>query len=524
MGRRVGFKNNPPPALRWRIFIVRLNGMTRSRIFLMLLIGFIAGIGMESFITVPIIMVLGIGLIAISVLAYGLSRKKKHPAIAAFVILACATGIVRMQYATRQAPHLDTFSQRYIAVIGTVAEDPRFTEKSQIVLLNVKEIGHMRVSSPTTISVLLRKYPTYQRGDHIAVQGMFEARLYNGVTAGTLFSAKEEKGGEEDMGFFRWIDASKQAFNAHIDAALPEPHASFMKGLLLGERASMPADLLGQFRLTGTSHIIALSGYNITLVGTFLVNALLILTVPFRLTFWIAGSSIVLFVLLTGAQASLIRAAIMGILILVAAREGRMYHMANALVFAGMVMLAIDPYLLGFDVGFQLSFLAALGLIYLADPIHRALVALEYNARLLARERRIPQEKEHPIATGVKKIMSETIAAQLAVMPLLVYQFGGVSLIAPISNLFILAAIPSAMAFGFLAGMAGFIWQPISTVAGWCAWMILQYELSVIDFFSKISFSFVSVSFAGEIFIIIAYGIAGVIWWKKKYKARMDNV
>ena len=480
---------------------------------------------MESFIAVPIIIVWGIGLIAMAVLAYALSRKKKHPAIAAFIILTCATGIVRMQYAKRQAPHFDTFSQRYIAMIGTVAEDPRFTEKSQIVLLNVKEIGHMPVASATAISVILRKYPAYKRGDMIYAQGMFEARPYNGVTAGTLFSAKEEKRGEEDIGiFFRWMSASKQAFNAHINTALPEPHAGFMKGLLLGERAAIPNDLLQMFRRTGTSHIIALSGYNITLVGTFLVNALLKFTVPFRLTFWIAGSSIVLFVLLTGAQASLIRAAIMGILILIAAREGRMYQMTNALVFAGMVMLAINPYLLGFDVGFQLSFLASLGLIYLTDPIHSALARLEYKARLLVRKGCIPQAKEHPIATGVKKIMSETIAAQLAVLPLLVYLFGGVSLIAPISNLFVLAAIPSAMTFGFLTGMAGFIWQPISTVAGWCAWMILQYELSVIDFFSKISFSFISVSFSGEIFIIIAYGIAGAIWWKKRCKARMDNI
>lgn len=499
--------------------------MTRSRIFLCMLIGFIAGIGAESFITVPIIIILAVSLIATAALAYALSRKKKYFAIAALITLVCLTGIVRMQYAERQAPNLDTFSQRYIAVIGTVAEDPRFTGKSQIVLLNVKEIGRMPVVSPTAISVILRKYPAYRRGDIVYAQGMFEVKPYNGVIAGTLFSAKEEKRGEEDIGiFFRWMDASKQAFNAHINTVLPEPHASFMKGLLLGERVGMPADLLGQFRLTGTSHIVALSGYNITLVGTFLVNALLIFTVPFRLTFWIAGSSIVLFVLLTGAQASLMRAAIMGILILIAAREGRMYHMTNALVFAGMVMLAIHPYLFGFDVGFQLSFLASLGLIYLSDPIHRALSALEYKGRLLVRKGYIPQEKEYPIVNGVKKIMSETIAAQLAVLPLLVYLFGGVSLIAPISNLFVLAAIPSAMTFGFLAGMAGFIWQPISTVAGWCAWIIIQYELSVIDFFSKISFSFVFVSFAGEIIIIIAYGIAGFIWWKKKRTQEVDNL
>lgn len=493
--------------------------MSRSKIFLLVLISYIAGISVESFVAVPITMVLGMGLIAIAVLAYAWNKKKKHIAIGALIILGCAAGVTRMQYAKQQIPNLDAFSGHHITVLGTVSEDPRFTEKNQLAVLKVKEINHGAIIVPVHISLLLRKYPAYQQGDIIASQGIFEAKPYNGVTSGTLFSSFQEKRGEEDIGvFFRWMRASKQAFNAHIDAVLPEPHASFMKGLLLGERASMPADLLQQFKLTGTSHIIALSGYNITLVGTFFVNVLLMLTVPFHLTFWIAGSSIVLFVLLTGAQASLVRAAIMGILILIAAREGRTYHMTNALVCAGVAMLGVNPYLLRFDVGFQLSFLASLGLIYLATPVDRLLTVVEYKVRLLVKRHTL-QEKEHTIVNGIKKIMSETIAAQLSVLPLLIYLFGGVSLIAPISNLFVLVAIPPAMAFGFLTGATGFIWQPISAVAGWCAWIILQYELFVIYFFSQISFSFVSVSFAGGIFIIIAYGIVGLIWWKKKRQA-----
>ena len=491
--------------------------MTRSRIFLYMLIGFIAGIGGESFVAIPIIAVWGIGLIAMAGLACALGQRKKTFVIAAFIILACVAGMARMQYAKHRVPDLDAFSQRRMKAFGAVVEDPRFTEKNQIVLLDVKEIERMPVASPIIISVILRKYPAYKRGDNLYTEGTFEAKPYNGVTAGILFSSHEEKRGENDSGIIlRWMSVSKEAFNAHINAALPEPHASFMKGLLLGERAAMPNYLLQEFRRTGTSHIVALSGYNITLVGTFFVSILLMFTVPFRATFWIATGSIVLFVLLTGGQASLVRAAIMGILVLIAMREGRMYHMTNALVCAGVFMLAANPYLLRFDVGFQLSFLASLGLIYVTNPVDRVLNSVEYRVHLLIKGKRMLREKEHRIVDGIKKIMSETIAAQLSVLPLLVYLFGGVSLIAPISNLFVLVTIPYAMAFGFLTGILGFVWQPMSTIAGWCAWIILQYELVVIHFFSKISFSFVSVSFIGEIFIIIAYGIAGFMWWKIK--------
>lgn len=498
--------------------------MSQSKIFLLLLISFIVGIGAESFIAISIIAVLGTGLIAMVILAYGWNHKKKYLAVTALVLLAWLGGVVRMQYATQQEPRLDAFSHHHITVMGTIAEDPKLTERNQIILLDVEKIGQKIVTPSVRISVILRKYPAYQRGDILYIQGMFEAKPYNGITNGTLFSSQGEKIGEKDIGvFLRFVRASKQQFNAHIDTALPEPHAGFMKGLLLGERASMPPYLIEQFKQAGVSHIVALSGYNITLVGTFFVEILLILTVPFRATFWIAGSSIVFFVLLTGAQASLVRAAIMGILVLIAAREGRMYHMTNALVFAGMVMLSANPYLLRFDVGFQLSFLATLGLIYLTDPVYRAISLIEYNVRLLIKGKRISQDKEHRVINGTKKIMSETIAAQLAVLPLIVYLFGGISLIAPISNLFVLIAIPITMAFGFLTGVAGFIWQPLSIILGWGAWVLLAYELAVINFFSQFPLAFISLSSVSKILVIAAYAVAGFTRWRKTQQLIHDE-
>lgn len=490
--------------------------MTMSAAFRWLMICFIVGVGIESFVQIPIVFILLVGMSALIVCAWAWRRDQKNFVVYALCVLGLFVGIVRMNEAAQHAPELSALSQHYIAVSGVIAQDPKFSDKSQRLLLNVDNMLGDNLASPIPLLIVVQKYPVYQQGDIIRAQGMFEAKLYDGVAAGTMFSIKEEKIGEKPMPLvLRWMRRAKTAFDAHIDKALPEPHASFMKGLLLGEKTSMPADLLNEFKQAGVSHIVALSGYNITIVGTLFVDILLMFTIPFWLTFWLAGASIIFFVLLTGAAASLIRAAIMGILVLIAMREGRMYHMTNALLCAGACMLAVNPYLLGFDAGFQLSFLATLGLIYFTAPVERALTKCEYRIWMLFGKKRIAKE-ENRFVHGIKKIMSETIAAQCAVLPLLVFLFGGVSLVAPISNLFVLVAVPLTMAFGFFTGMAGFVAAPLSIVFGWCAWILLEYELIMIHIFSRVPFSFVSVSSGGMIGVVLGYSIVFMRWWSRK--------
>ena len=495
--------------------------MAISKIFRYALVSFIIGIGLRSFFIIPIVMVWSACVLAMIAFAYAWRKNKNNAAAAAFFIVMCAAGIARFTYAQQHVPDMTLFSHKRIEVAGVIREEPIMTETSQRLIVEVTELQAQIVHVPVRIAIQLRKYPAYRKGDIMRLEGIFEASAYDGKTSGMLFSTQTEKTGEEKASiFFSWMEPSRRAFDAHVDAALPEPHAGFMKGLLLGERATLPADLLEQFKITGTSHIIALSGYNITIVGTFLVEILLMLTVPFWMTFWIASGSIILFVLIAGAQASLVRAAIMGILVLVAAREGRTYHMTNALVCAAAIMLVLNPYLLRFDVGFELSFLATLGLVYLTLPVDRVFTFLWYRTRVAWNKKQIYKEKENRIAHAVKKIMTETIAAQLAVLPLLVYLFGGVSVIAPVSNLFVLAAVPAAMGLGFATGMAGFFFAPLSIMLGWCAWIFLEYELIVIRAFSKIPFSFIHVSSAGLIVVLVIYAV--VFFMQKRKKEVME--
>lgn len=482
----------------------------------------IAGIGIRSFIGIPLEIVWGAGIVGITVMALGWRHGNKHVAYSAFFLLIFLIGMVRVEYAYRTIADLSAMMDTHATVMGVIETEPLVSEQAQSFTLDVQELNDRRMRRPAHIFIRLRKFPLYQRGDVLRVQGVLQPARFDGYISAAFMFPKEEKIGAQGVPlFWRVLDGAKFAFDSSLDAALPEPHASFMKGLLLGERSSMPASLIEKFKQTGTSHIVALSGYNITLVGAFFVDCLLLLTIPYRLTFWIGSTAIILFVFLTGASASLVRAAIMGILLLIAQHEGRQYHMTAALVCAGMIMVFVHPYILRFDIGFQLSFLATLGLVYMARPVKRVIARIERPIIIFLRGKKMPLEKEGRVHGTIKKMATQTIAAQLAVLPLLVFLFGGVSVITPITNIFVLAAVPATMALGFLTGFLGLLLSPLGMVCGWFAWVFLEYELMVIDLFSRIPFSVVSVSSFGRALIIGMYAIVAFFWWRHARKAAM---
>ena len=137
-----------------------------------------------------------------------------------------------------------------------------------------------------------------------------------------------------------------------INRVLPEPQSSFLSGLLFGAKKAIPADLTAVFSQTGTSHIVAVSGYNVTIIASFLLLLAQNLGLGRKKSFWLIISLIFIFTILTGAQASIVRAAIMGSLILVAQYLGRLNKIRNALVFTAVIMLLINPKILVNDLGF----------------------------------------------------------------------------------------------------------------------------------------------------------------------------
>lgn len=227
------------------------------------------------------------------------------------------------------------------------------------------------------------------------------------------------------------LERARQRFVRALEAALPEPAASLAIGLTLGDTATLPPQVVEDFRLTGTSHILALSGYNVTLLIAILL-AWLPAWLGKRPAFVVIACSLLAFLILTGMSPSLLRATVMASLLLVARWVGRRASAGRLLALSLTGLLLLEP-ALAFDLGFALSVVSTAGLIAFGE---------RWASRL-------------PLPTFLSSTLGSTLAAIVATFPLIVSLFGRVSLVAPLANLAALPVVPvlffSSLA---IAGMA----------------------------------------------------------------------
>lgn len=510
--------------------------LSPSKIFFWLCVAFIAGIAFASFFPFASFVVWAFFVFGCMGIVYGILLTNNEfarmsefvhskPICYSLMLLIFTAGMFRFAQVSSVAsvlPH--DIIGKTISFEAAIIDEPVRKPKSQQVVV--------ASGNDAKILLILRLYPQFQYGDILKISGTieepenftdeFDYRAY--LAKDDIFYLvrfpEVEKIGEGGAGVIKQkLFLLKHKFSENLSRFLPEPHASFMAGLILGERKSMPPELLDQFAKTGTTHIVALSGYNISIVADSFLKFLGWFSLPFSWSFALATVGIIAFTILTGASASIVRAAIMGILVLIARKEGRLYHVRNALVFAGAMMVFQNPKILRFDTAFQLSFLATLGLIYVSPIID------EYVERLKRRAQDffgVPRDergfRKKAKKSFVREIFTATISAQVFVLPLLIFNFGRVSLVSPLSNLAVLMAIPSTMLFGFLTAVSGFIATPLAFVFSWISWALLQYELLAIGFFANIPFTSVSFSIPSGILLVPLYGLIGY-WVFKKYAA-----
>lgn len=355
---------------------------------------------------------------------------------------------------------------------GIIVDEPEFkADRAKYVLaINDNQSFKILIQAP--------KYPEYKYGDEILVEGKIEepknftedfdwrAYLVKDDIYLTVYNPQikllaQDKGNKVYAALYKFKNKLEDIFKENLS----EPHASFLAGITLGSKSGIPEDVYEKFKATGTAHIVALSGYNISIIAWAVMGALMFFMAARNISFWISLVVIVLFVLMTGVSASVVRAAAMGILILIARQQGRLYTAKNALVFAGAAMVFLDPKILRFDVGFQLSFIATLGLILISPKSEENL-------------------KKFPKLFGMKEAFIATISAQIFVLPLLIYQFGYFSPIGILVNVLILPAVPIAMFLGFLGSFTGLIYPVFAKIFLWPAWLFLSYILNIVEIFS----------------------------------------
>lgn len=254
-----------------------------------------------------------------------------------------------------------------------------------------------------------------------------------------------------------------------------DPEASLFAGILFGVDTGLPKDLQQAFKNTGTAHIIAISGFNIAIIaGIFL--SIFKTFLGERWGALVAIMGVFLYAFLVGMDAAVLRAAIMGSISMFAMLLGRKQTMLSSLAFVAACMTLLNPLVL-WDVGFQLSFFATLGIIIYAEPL----------ANLT--EKLVTKFWKSDINTITKLINDNimlTIAAQIMTIPIMAYHFQRISLISFIANPFILPVQPMVMIIGGLSVFASLIFYWLGQSIAWFAWAFATYTIHVVEFFDSI--------------------------------------
>ncbi len=351
----------------------------------------------------------------------------------AYVVFATVGLLVGMAYMSwyfqsRPVQTIDDYQFRKVIITGQVYGDPYWDEDRNYVFylcdlrVDGREVaGEMRVKS---------LIGNAKEGYRVQVKGKVWPIL--GKTHNQLSFAKPVVLSLNQPTLVR----IKTDFVAGVRRALPEPVASFMVGILIGARSNLPQYLQDNLNTIGLSHIVAVSGYNLTILTIALAS---LLGKKWRwaalvLSLW----AILGFVLITGGGASILRAGIMATLFLLAAHTGKRLAVEVCLALGVLVTLLMNPTYLLTDMSWQLSFLSLAGIVFIAPKILRW----------------FPRRGRLKI---VSEILAVTLAAQITTLPLIAYTFGQASFIAPLANLLIMPLIPPLMLLGFIAGLAGML-------------------------------------------------------------------
>jgi competence protein ComEC len=284
-------------------------------------------------------------------------------------------------------------------------------------------------------------------------------------------------------------------FMENIDRVISPPESDLANGLILGARGGFENEMKNEFITTGIIHIVALSGYNITIVAEGVMKLFgLILSQTLAISFGIF--IIILFILMTGGTATAIRAGIMAFIMLFGRMTGRNYDAGRALVVAALLMIAYDLRVIS-DISFQLSFLATAGVLFVTPKIIKWFSFI-------------------PMRFKLRELVSTTTAATISVLPILLYSTGIFSLVSLPVNILILPFIPLTMFFSFLTGVVGFISSTLSLPFAFISDLFLSYILVVVHFFASLPFASVNIkSFPLTITILIYIFL---FWWVFKKK------
>lgn len=401
-------------------------------------------------------------------------------------------------------------------LIGYVAEEPRRDDFGQKVVVAVTHTVTPERLSPAEGRILVRlpPYPPYFPGDRLQLEGRlsrpdparrageFDYRAYLARQNIFVIMNRPTAIRQLDTPAGDWGISAISRFREHcrriVLRLLHEPQAALAIGILLGIQAGLPETTRNAFAATGTSHILVVSGWNFSIAAAALTGLARLLRLPPWPAFWLSLAVMWVYAGFTGASAAVVRAAMMASLALLARTVERQSEPWRLLLAACWLLTLINPYTL-WDLGFQLSALATASLFAFGKPVDVWLDQMHWPT--------------HPISAAMREALGATLAAQVLTLPLMLYHFGNLSLIAPLANILIVPIVPFAMLLGGCALIGGLIWLPLGQWLALGAWLPLSWINNVVTILSQPAWAVVSFPTFPLWVLVITYAAIAGAWW-----------
>lgn len=453
-----------------RLLVIEIGTMDRDRLINSFLTAFLVGVSLAALLWKNnLLSCLGIGVIFL-----GFFHLRKQPLVLVIVLVACLLGVLRLGFDIESWREYRNYKGEVVAELKSF---PEIRAGQQLAVLEIKSIGEKIFDSDfPKLMATFNFFDQIIPGQRFILNGKLRAlRLVDLRERDDWFRKKinfqmEQPNfqivDQDRFNLLGWIFIGRSFLMAKINQLFDQQTATLVAGVILGERGNIDKAILNDFKTTGLTHILAVSGFNITIIINFILLALIRFGKWWRLG--LALMVIVLFVILTGASASVIRAGVMGILALLIRTTARSASILKVLLISGALIVFFDPTVLNFDLSFQLSFGATLSLILFADWIEDFDFRPGWWKEL------------------VLMVIWQTIAAQLIVLPIIFVNFGQISLISPMANLLTAPLIPVLMFLGIVTILIGQVWLFLGQIVGVSAQLLVIILLKITNLLAQI--------------------------------------
>ena len=480
--------------------------MLFSQVAFGIVLAFGAGIFFASFFPFAHFFILFFLVIGIMLLSVFWKRWNAAVHIGVLIVVA-AFGMAHYTHAS-QLPEPILLPQE-VSFEGRIITTPQKDEQGMRVVVSTEKI-------PGKVLLFVSSFQEIKQGDRILVLGQLQSPTVFEDFNYPLYLAKDEifwvmfyptiEVQERGTSFFAGM---KETLQERIDIFLPQPESSLLSAMLLGNKAGLPEELKERLNATGTRHITAISGMHVAILSAMLFAFLLSIGMAKKRSSLVVLLFLIFFVVFTGMQTSALRAGIMGSTFLVASFLGRKNVGLRILVFAAAFMLLENPLLLAHDIGFQLSFLAVLGILLFVPVLQHFFYGV-------------------PNPFGLKDVVFMSITAQIFTLPLVLHHFGILSFVSLAGNFLIVPLLPLVLFFGIFFLFLSMLFPFLASLFAFPVGLLLSYFSFVVKALFELPFASGSVeSFPAWVLLPLFVPASFFAWrfqQRKRFRFREETM